>query len=138
MEQQEALDSKEQQEVMDILYGYFMRETKDEDMSQEMLQKLGGMVQQEGVKLVHLGNTVYLTLVRGKGLIEFHPYYENRNVKSLVTDLKRYIPYLKALGVQTAYTYQRPNDFYARVIKESKIPFKSEVIDGQATYYTVM
>lgn len=132
------MDETEQQQVMEILEGFFEREIGDKEQAQEMVRKLAGMVQQEGVKLVHIGNTVFLTLVKGPGFVEFHPMFINRNGKQLTEDLTEFTEYLKTIGVKTAYTYSPPDDFYVRIIKNTGLPFESQEVEGQLASYLVL
>ena len=37
-----------------------------------MMASLAKIVEEDGAKLVHLGNVLFLVLVRGKGVVEVH------------------------------------------------------------------
>ena len=60
----DGLDPQETEEVLQIVTSYFRKVTKSEEEAQQLLQALAHAVQDEGAKLVHLGDYVFLVLVR--------------------------------------------------------------------------
>ena len=118
-----TLDPQEQEEVVRIALDFFRDQTEDEDQAQELLGKLGGMVQEEGAKLVHFGNVLFLILVRGKGVVEFHTIGEESESKKYVEDVRNLAAYLKNIGVKTAYTYL-PTGSFGGILRAAKVKFK--------------
>jgi hypothetical protein len=96
---------------------------------------LAATVQNPGVKLVHLGDTVFMTIIKGKGFVEFHPLYVNRDVESLTKDLNTYVNYLKNIGVQVMFTYGGEDFPYEDIIKESEFDFEEREVNDQTAYY---
>jgi len=135
MMEDELNQEVENQQVLDIVTGYFRDVTGDEQKAQEALQGLTAAVQDPGAKLVHLGETVFLTIVKGKGFVEFHPMYATRDVAPLVKDLNTYVNYLKNIGVQVMYTYGGEDFPYKDVVDESEFDFEEEQVNDQTAYY---
>jgi hypothetical protein len=65
-EQEQAMDTKEQEQIVQIALNYFKKETGSDEKAQERLGQLAAIVKDEGAKLVHLGNVLFLIMVRGK------------------------------------------------------------------------
>lgn len=122
-EQTTGIDPQEQEEVVRIALDFFRDQTEDEDAAQELLGKLGGMVQDDGAKLVHLGNVLFLILVRGKGVVEFHTIGEEKENKDYIVDVRNLAAYLKNIGVKTAYTYL-PTSSFGGILRAAKVKFK--------------
>lgn len=133
--EEELNQEVESQQIMDIVTGYFRDITGDEQKAQEGIRGLTVAVQDPGAKLVHLGDTVFLTIVRGKGFVEFHPMYTTRDVAPLVKDLNTYVNYLKNIGVQVMYTYGGEDFPYKDVVDESEFDFEEEQVNDQIAYY---
>jgi hypothetical protein len=64
------MDEQEQQEVTRIAREYFLQELGSEERADDALAKLASLVQEDGSKLVHIGDVLFLVLVRGEGVIE--------------------------------------------------------------------
>ena len=102
---------------------------------QKAVAGLAATVQNPGVKLVHLGDTVFMTIIKGKGFVEFHPLYVNRDIGSLTKDLNIYVNYLKNIGVQVMFTYGGEDFPYEDIIKESEFDFEEKKVNDQTAYY---
>lgn len=135
MMEDELSQEMENQQVMDIVTGYFKEATGNDQKAEEMVNGLAATVQDPGAKLVHLGDTVFLTLVKGKGFIEFHPMYVNRELDKLTEDLNTYVNYLKNIGVTVMYTYGGEDFPYKEVLEDSDLDFEEQEINGQTAYY---
>lgn len=118
------MEEQEQQEVMRIAQDYFMQELGDEAKAEEAMGKLANMVKSDGTKLVHLGNTLFLTIVRGKGLVEVHTM-GNESPRKMVKNLKDLTKYLKRIGTKTLYSYSEPDAPMAKLAKRA-LPVKEK------------
>lgn len=121
---------EEGQEILRIVTEYFRQQTESEEDAQLMLQKLATLVQGDGAKLVHLGKTVFLVIVKGKGLVEVHSMAVDETSSSLAKNFVDLAKYLKGIGVKVAYTYTDEPVKYAVVTKRSKLPFQQKVVTG--------
>jgi hypothetical protein len=99
------MDPKEAQEIMRIATEYARKSTESEEEAQEMLRTLAGVLQEQGAKLVHLGNVLFLVLVRGKELVEVHTMGDESRPRDLAKNFVDLAKYLKNIGVKVAYTY---------------------------------
>ena len=135
MMEEEISQEMENQQVMDIITGYFKEVTGNEQDAQSLVSGLAATVQDPGAKLVHLGDTVFLTIIRGKGFVEFHPMYVNREIDQLTKDLDLYVKYLKNIGVTVMYTYGGDDFPYEDVIEDSDLGFEEREVENQTAYY---
>jgi hypothetical protein len=135
MEDQEAYGQK----ITNIALNFFKQQTGSDEKAQELLQKLAGIVQEEGAKLVNLGNVLFLVMVRGKGVVEIHTIGNEEQPRMLAEDFKQLAAYLKNIEVKTAYTYTEDKRF-ARLAKMTGLPFKSYdvKVQGKPTTAYVM
>lgn len=135
-----TIDATEQQQIMDILTRYWTKETGSEEKAQMMLQKLAGLVKQKGAHLIHIGNTVFLMMITGKGEVEIHTMTIDEDSASLASAFRELAKTLKGLGVKKAYTYAEDPRFEI-VAKRTRLPIKKEQKksrDGQpVTVYTL-
>jgi len=132
-----GVDEQEQKEIIEILQAYFLKETGDPDKAEELLGKLAATItQDDGAKLVHLGKTVFLVLVRGTGMVEVHTMSVDDDSLSLAKSFVALTKYLKNIGVKLAYTYT-DDPKYELVAKRTRLPFKkSSTIGGDGKKYT--
>ena len=138
-EQEQQVDSQENDEIVRIALDYFKKETGSDKKAQEMLGKLAITVQEEGAKLVHLGNVLFLIMVRGKAVVEIHTIGTEAQPRMLAEDFKQLAAYLKNIGVKTAYTYT-PDNRYGRLAQMTGLPvktFKIEVKGKPMTAYVM-
>ena len=127
-EQEQAMDTKEQEQIVQIALNYFKQETSSEEKAKEMLGKLVTIVSEEGAKLVHLGNVLFLVMVRGKSVVEIHTIGTEAQPRYLAEDFKQLAAYLKQIGVKTAYTYT-PDNRYGRLAQLTGLPVKTFKVD---------
>ena len=140
MMEDEISQEMEAQQIMDIATSYFMKEANgDQSVAQELLGKLATMVQEEGVKLVHLNNILFLVIVRGQGAVEVHTIAAEINPAEMVDGFQKLAAYLENIGVKIAYTYTKDRRF-ARIARQTKLPIKEvkENIDGEETYIYIV
>jgi hypothetical protein len=105
------MDQSEAEEVLRIATEYCRRVTKTEEEAQKMLSALASAVQEQGAKLVHLGNVLFLILVRGKELVEVHTMGEEKQPRQMAKNFVDLANYLKGVGVKVAYTYSPDKKF---------------------------
>lgn len=113
----------ESQQIVEIAKNYFLQEYKSEEKAEEMMAALAGMVQEDGAKLVHLGNVLFLVMVRGKGVVEIHTIGNEDSPRALARDFVQLAQYLEKIDVKTAYTYTHDPRF-EMVAKLTKLPIK--------------
>lgn len=138
-EQEQAMDAKENEEIVRIALDYFKKESGSDKKAKEMLGKLALTVKDEGAKLVHLGNVLFLVMVRGEGVVEIHTIGYEAQPRMLANDFKQLAAYLKNIGVKTAYTYT-PDNRYGRLAQLTGLPvktFKVEVKGKPMTAYVM-
>lgn len=104
-------EGQEVQEANRIALDYFRKITKTEPEAQEMMSKLARVLQDEGAKIVRLGNVLFLILVRSKGVVEVHTIGEEKRPRDMANDFLELSKYLKNIGVTTAYTYAEDEKF---------------------------
>jgi hypothetical protein len=119
----------DQEAVVKIATNYFRKATKSEDEAQKLLGGLARILQDDGAKLVHLGNVLFLIMVRGEGVVEVHTIGEESKPRDLAKDFLDLSKYLKNIGVKTAYTYSEDEKFkkLAKMVNLSVKQYKAEV-----------
>lgn len=105
------LDPAETQEVIRIATEYFRSVSSSEEEAQKLLEAMAGMIQEQGAKLVHLGNVLFLVIVRGAGLVEVHTIGNESRPRDMAKNFVDLANYLKGIGVKAAYTYSEDNKF---------------------------
>jgi hypothetical protein len=120
------ISQEEQQEVLDILTGFYKQRVDSEEEVNKLLQNLGAMVQQQGAKLVHINQTVFMVLVQGEGVVDFYAMYDKFNKKEQINNLKQFIAYAKNIGIKTLITQTLPEDEYEEVLDDSGYKFQVE------------
>lgn len=133
------IDQAEQQEVVRIASNYFLQELGSQEAADEAMAKLATLVQEDGVKLVHLGNVLFLVVVRGKNVVEVHTIGNEPNPRDLAKDFVDLVNYLKNIGTKVAYTYSDDNKF-DRLAKMTGLPVKKKQteIDGKPVNVYIM
>lgn len=120
----------DQKAVLDIATNYFRKTAKDDNEVQKLLGGLARILQDEGAKLVHLGNVLFLVLVRGKGVVEIHTMGEEKKPRDLAKNFHDLYKYLKNIGVKMAYTYAEDEKF-KKLAKMVNLPIKEYKVDYQ-------
>lgn len=133
------MDKAEADEIMRIATEYFRSVTKTEDEAQQMLATLANVVQEQGAKLVHLGNVLFLVLVRGKELVEVHTIGTEDKPRNMAKNFVNLANYLKGIGVKVAYTYTPDTKFekLAKMVNLDIQKYKSEVQGTMMNVYVV-
>lgn len=101
----------DQDAVIKIATAYCRKVTKTEEEAQAMLAVLSRILQDEGAKLVHLGNVLFLIMVRGKEIVEVHTIGEEKKPREMAKNFLDLAKYLKNIGVKMAYTYAEDEKF---------------------------
>jgi hypothetical protein len=127
-EQEQQMDKQEQDRIIQIALDYFKKETGSDKTAQQMLGTLAAIVKEEGAKLVHLGNVLFLVMVRGKGVVEIHTIGTEAQPRYLAEDFKKLADYLRNIDVKTAYTYT-PDNRYGRLAQMTGLPVKTFKVD---------
>lgn len=121
----------EGQQIMQIATEYFRKEAGgDEQKVQQLLQGLAGLVQQEGIRLVHIGDVLFLVMVKGKGLVEVHTIAATQESSVLAKNFVQLVQYLKSIGVKAAYTYS-DDPRYEAIAKRTRLPFEKKPIQAE-------
>lgn len=133
------IDETEQQEVARIANDYFLQELGSQEAADDAMAKLGTLVQEDGAKLVHLGNVLFLVIVRGKNVVEVHTIGNEANPRDLAKNFVDLANYLKNIDVKIAYTYSEDNKF-DRLAKMTGLPVKKKQaqIDGKTVNVYIM
>jgi hypothetical protein len=133
------IDQAEQQEVVRIANQYFLQELGSQEAADEAMGKLATMVQEDGAKLVHLGNVLFLVLVRGEGVVEVHTIGTEPSPRNMAKNFVDLVNYLKNIKVKVAYTYSEDNKF-DRLAKMTGLPVKKEKteVDGKSVNVYIM
>jgi hypothetical protein len=113
----------EEQQIQKIARDYFASESNSPEEIETLMANLLAMAQEDGVKLVHLGNVLFLVIVRGEGIVEIHTIGNGLNPTELAKNFVDLAKYLKNIEVKTAYTYTEDNRF-SRLAKMTGLPVK--------------
>ena len=133
------IDQAEQQQVANIANQYFLQELGSQEAADEAMGKLATLVQEDGAKLVHLGNVLFLVLVRGEGVVEVHTIGNEASPRNMAKNFVDLVNYLKNIKVKVAYTYSEDNKF-DRLAKMTGLPVKKEKteVDGKSVNVYIM
>jgi hypothetical protein len=120
----------EEQEIIRIATAVFGREIGgDEKSAQAFLAGLAKLAQQDGMRLVHLGDSLFLVVVKGKGMVEFHTMPANENPKAIAKDVVALTRYLRNIGTKIAYTYFS-NAKHKDIIDATRLRFVEKQVDA--------
>lgn len=126
----EDVDQQEQQQIVQIAMDYFRKEAGSEEGANKMMAGLAKTVEEDGAKLIHIGNVLFLILVRDKGVVEVHTIGTENPPRKLAEDFKQLAAYLQNIGVKMAYTYSE-EDRFGRLAQMTGLPFKKFKVDVQ-------
>lgn len=129
----------DQEAVVKIATDFFRKSTKTEEEAQGLLNGLARILQDEGAKLVHLGNVLFLVMVRGQGVVEVHTIGEEKRPRDLAKDFFDLSNYLRNIGVKTAYTYSEDEKFkkLAKMVDLPVKQYKAEVEGKKLNVFVV-
>jgi hypothetical protein len=126
----QMIDKEEAQEVESIIFDYFVQETGSETEAQLMMERLANMLQDPGIKLIHLGNTVFMMILAAPRVAEIHTMTTKEDSSSLAKNFVALSNFLKNIGVLRAYTYTDDPRFMA-VAKRTRLPFQVQEVPGK-------
>jgi hypothetical protein len=122
----------EQNKVIQILYDHFSEQYKnDEQKVIGAINYIGDLVKQEGCKLMHFGDVVFIVTVTAAKMVEFHAMIggkmsESDKLKTLDKELDKLLESLKEVGVALAFTHM-PTDkvkVFSKILEEYKFTGK--------------
>ena len=116
------LDDAETKEIIDIMTKFFEKQTGSKKRAVQYVNNIANLIKNPAAKLIHLGNAVFLVLVKDKGVIEFHTMAANETASGLAEKLKELTKILKNMGATKIYTYAN-EEKYKAVAKRSKLPW---------------
>lgn len=125
-------NNPEQNKVIQILYDHFSEQYKDDEQKViGAINYIGELVQQEGCKLVHFGEVVFMVTVTAAKMTEFHAMVggkmsESDKLKTLDKELDQLLKYLKDIGVALAFTYMPTSKVkvFSKILEEYKFTRK--------------
>jgi len=126
----QMIDKKEAQEVENIIFQYFVNETGSETEAHLVMERLASMLQDPGIKLIHLGNTVFMMILAAPRIAEIHTMSLDEDSSSLAKHFVTLSNFLKNIGVLRAYTYTDDPRFMA-VAKRTRLPFQVQEVPGK-------
>ena len=130
---------EEQKEIQKIAYDFFKQESGSDEEAKKMLGALALITKEPSSKIIHVGNVLFLILVRAKHVVEVHTIGNEAQPRDLAQDFVDLVKYLKHLEVKTAYTYT-PDNRFTRLAKMTGLPVKTfkKDIDGKPMNVYVM
>jgi hypothetical protein len=114
----------QQKEPMQILESALRRSLGDEEKVGLAQGALVEMLKAPGNKLVHLGNSLFLVMVKEPGEVEVHTFSEE-TPQQLARNFIDLTKYLKNIDVKTAYTYSDDVRF-KKIADMTGLPVKVE------------
>lgn len=114
----------QQRQPMQILESALRRALPDEEQVGLAQGALVEMLKAPENKLVHLGNTLFLVMVKAPGQVEIHTFSEE-TPQALAKNFVELSKYLKNIGVKTASTYSDDPRF-KKISEMTQLPVKVE------------
>ena len=116
--------SQMQKQPYDIVRTSLFRSLQDENKVGLAQGALVEMLKAPGNKMVHLGNSVFLVMVKTPGEVEVHTFSEE-TPQALAKNFVDLWKYLKNIGVKKAYTYSDDPRF-KKIASMTGLPVKVE------------
>jgi hypothetical protein len=114
----------QQRQPMQILESALRRALPDEEQVGLAQGALVEMLKAPENKLVHLGNTLFLVMVKAPGEVEIHTFSEE-TPQALAKNFVELSKYLKNIGVKKASTYSDDPRFQ-KISEMTQLPVKVE------------
>jgi hypothetical protein len=114
----------QQRQPMQILESALRRALPDEEQVGLAQGALVEMLKAPENKLVHLGNTLFLVMVKAPGQVEIHTFSEE-TPQALAKNFVDLSKYLKNIGVKRASTYSEDPRF-KKIADMTQLPVKVE------------
>lgn len=126
---QETMDvAPQQSDPVRIVERSMRRAIEDEQMVQRSMAALVEMLKKPENKFVHLGNTMFLVMVRKPGEVEVHTFSEESPM-GLAKNFVDLAKYLQNIGVKKASTYSEDVRF-RKIAEMTGLPVKIEQSTG--------
>jgi hypothetical protein len=126
---QETLNAAPQQgDPVGIVERSMRRAIGDEQLVQKSLAALVEMLKKPTNKFVHLGNTMFLVMVKNPGEVEVHTFSEE-NPMGLAKNFVDLAKYLQNIGVKKATTYSEDVRF-RKIAEMTELPVQIEQSTG--------
>lgn len=128
-----SLDKKETQEVIDIMLEFLTKQTGSRRRAVQYINGIAQLIKNPAAKLIHMDNVVFLTLVKDKGVVEFHTMAAKENSIGLADKLRKLADLMRSMGATKMYSYTDESKYRA-VAKRSKLPWvitEQQGIDGK-------
>lgn len=110
-------------EVLRIATEHYRRSSKSDSEVNAKLEALVRVLKDDGSKLVHIGNVLFLIMVRGKNVVEVHMIGQEgtKDATAMARNFMKLAKFLKNVGVEVAYGYtDAKNDPFKRLAKTIK------------------
>ena len=118
---------REQKEALEIMAQYFKNNTTSNEEASLALRGAIVLLQQ-GAKLVHIDKILFMTFIKGKGIVEFQPLYKKTTVPQLAVALKKFVPYMRAVDAQVIYT-TNADPHMESALKRTGMNWESEAVE---------
>lgn len=126
---QETMDvAPQQSDPVRIVERSMRRAIGDEQVVQKSMAALVEMLKKPENKFVHLGNTMFLVMVRKPGEVEVHTFSEESPM-GLAKNFVDLAKYLQNIGVKKASTYSEDVRF-RKIAEMTGLPVKVEQSTG--------
>ena len=116
--------SQTQKQPMEIINSVMSRTIFDENLRERSKGVLAKLLESPSNKLVHLGNTLFLVMVKEPGVVEIHTMSEE-TPQGLARNFVNLSNYLKNIGVKKWYSYSEDTRF-KKIAEMTKLPLKIE------------
>jgi hypothetical protein len=129
---EEQRSPEEMQKIAKIAtdFGRYYAEQMGQD-SEETANKIIGTIfestKQESVKLIHIDEVLFMVMVRGAGVIEFHNINVPMSVEDMTKYIKKLVEKLKLFDVKVAFTYSA-EDYYMKAVVATKLDWKAKKV----------
>lgn len=124
---EEQRSPEEMQKIAKIATDFARSRTQSEEEMHKMLGGIFEQAKQENVKLIHIDEVLFMVMVRGTGIVEFHNINTPVPVEDMARYIKKLIDKLKSLDVKVAFTYS-PEEYYMKAITVTKLDWKSKKV----------
>mgnify|MGYP003349377159 CR=1 FL=1 len=92
-------NARDQKRIQQIVTAFFMQQTHNNvEKTDQLLGHLARAIQSPGVKLVHIGENVYIINVQGQNKVEF----DNLSRAKVGANIQKLIPMMANMGIKTA------------------------------------
>lgn len=111
-------------------FGRYYAEQMGQD-SEETANKIIGTIfestKQEGTKIIHIDEVLFMVMVRGTGVVEFHNINVPVSVEDMAKYIKKLVDLLKHIEVKVAFTYSA-EEYYMKAVIATKLDWKAKKV----------